>query len=181
MLKDKLLIWKFKCGDSSALSRIYEKYKNDLLRLATILLNNVTDAEDAVQDVFITFAQSASRLKLRGSLKAYLLTCVANRARNLNKANKHRQALPLDEAASLASPSKTPYQWIVCSDELTRWSNLMAKLPYEQREVVIMRLRAGMKFKAIARLQDVSPNTVRGRYRYGLDKLRSLLDGELEK
>lgn len=180
MLEDKLLIWKFKCGDSVALSHIYEKYKNDLLRLATILLNNVTDAEDTVHDVFVAFAQSAPRLKLRGSLKAYLLTCVANRARNRNKANKQREAIPLDKAAPVASRSKTPFQWIVCSEELTRWSNAMAKLPYEQREVVILHLRASMKFRQIARLQGVSDNTVRGRYRYGLDKLRSLLDGELE-
>ena len=57
----------------------------------------------------------------------------------------------------------------------------MAKLPYQQREVVILHLRAGMKFKPIASIQGVSVNTVRGRYRYGLDKLRSLLDGELKK
>jgi RNA polymerase sigma-70 factor (ECF subfamily) len=181
MFEDKLLIWKFKCGDSIALDRIYQKYKTDLLRLATILLNNVTDAEDIVHDVFVTFAQSAEKLKLRGNLKAYLRTCVANRARNRNKANEQRQAIPLDKASPVASHSKTPYQWVVCSEELARWSNAMASLPYEQREVVILHLRAGMRFRQIARVQSVSANTARGRYRYGLDKLRSLLDGEIEK
>ena len=48
MLEDKVLIWKFKCGSSDALCRIYEKYKKDLLRLAAILSNNVSDAEDIV-------------------------------------------------------------------------------------------------------------------------------------
>jgi len=38
-----------------------------------------------------------------------------------------------------------------------------------------------MKFKAIARQQSVSINTVQGRYRYALDKLRSMLNGEVQK
>jgi hypothetical protein len=36
-----------------------------------------------------------------------------------------------------------------------------------------------MKFKAVAEFQGVSINTIQGRYRYGLDKLRSLLNGEV--
>ncbi|GAI50984.1 unnamed protein product, partial [marine sediment metagenome] len=42
MIEDKLLIWKFKCGSADALHRIYEKYKDNLLRLATALLNDTT-------------------------------------------------------------------------------------------------------------------------------------------
>lgn len=181
MLEDKVLIWKFKCGSSDALCRIYEKYKKDLLRLATILLNDVSDAEDIVHDVFVSFAQSAETLKLSGNLKSYLLTCVANRARNKNRANQHRQTDRLDEVDSVVSQSKTPEQWMIWSEELRRWSSTMAQLPYEQREVVILHLRAGMKFRQIAQSQGVSVNTVKGRYRYGLDKLRSILNGEMEK
>ncbi len=59
-----MLIWKFKCGSSDALCRIYEKYKKDLLRLAVILSNNSSDAEDIVHDVFVSFAQSAETLKM---------------------------------------------------------------------------------------------------------------------
>ena len=55
MLEDHVLIWKFKGGSREALCRIYQKYKKDLLRLATILLNNAGDAEDVVHDVFLTF------------------------------------------------------------------------------------------------------------------------------
>jgi RNA polymerase sigma-70 factor (ECF subfamily) len=181
MLEDKVLIWKFKCGSSDALCRIYEKYKKDLLKLAAILSNNASDAEDIVHDVFVTFARSAGTLKLSGNLKSFLLTCVANSARNKNRANQYRQAVGLDEAESVASQSKTPEQWMIQSEELRRWSRTMARLPYEQRETVILHLRAGMKFRQIAQSQGVSVNTVKGRYRYGLDKLRSILNGEMEK
>jgi len=181
MLEDRVLIWKFKCGSGDALRRIYQKHKKDLLRLATIILNNVSDAEDIVHDVFVSFAQSAETVKLNGNLKSYLLTCVANRARNKNRANQHRQTVGLDEAEPVVSHSKRPEQWLICSEELRQWSDTMARLPYEQREVVILHLRAGMKFREIARLQGISINTIKGRYRYGLDKLRSILDGEVEK
>ncbi|KPK41905.1 MAG: hypothetical protein AMJ65_08510 [Phycisphaerae bacterium SG8_4] len=141
----------------------------------------MSDAEDIVHDVFVSFAQSADRIKLSGNLKSYLLTCVANRSRNKNRANQHRKSVRLDEAESAVSHSKTPEQWLICSEELSRWSKTMARLPYEQREVVILHLRAGMKFREIATLQDMSVNTVKGRYRYGLNKLRSILNGEVEK
>jgi len=181
MLEDKVLIWKFKCGSSDALCSIYQKYKKDLLKLAAILLNDVSDAEDIVHDVFVSFAQSAEKLKLRGNLKSYLLTCTANRARNRNRSKQQRQTAGLDKAETIASHSKRPEELIICSEELRRWSDVMGQLPYEQREVLILHLRAGMKFRQIAGLQDISVNTIKGRYRYGLDKLRSILNGEIEK
>ena len=181
MLEDKVLIWRFKCGSSDALCRIYEKYKKDLLRLAAILSNNTIDAEDIVHDVFVSFAQSAGKLRLSGNLKSFLLTCVANRARNKNKAGKRRQTAGLDEAENVISSSETPEQWMIRSEELKRWSDIMAQLPYEQREAVTLHLRAGMKFRQIAQSQGVPVNTVKGRYRYGLTKLRSILNGEMEK
>lgn len=181
MLEDKVLIWKFKCGNGDALCCIYQKYKKDLLKLAAILLNDVSDAEDIVHDVFVSFAQSAEKLKLRGNLKSYLLTCTANRARNKNRAKRQRQTAGLDKAETIVSNLKRPEEWIICGEELRRWSDAMARLPYEQREVVILHLRAGMKFRQIAKLQGISVNTIKGRYRYGLDKLRSILNGEMEK
>ncbi len=181
MLEDKVLIWKFKCGSSDALCGIYQKYKKDLLKLAAILLNDVSDAEDIVHDVFVSFAQSAEKLKLRGNLKSYLLTCTANRARNWNRSKQQRQTAGLDKAETIVSHSKRPDELIICSEELRRWSDVMGQLPYEQREVVILHLRAGMRFRQIARLQDISVNTIKGRYRYGLDKLRSILNGEMKK
>ena len=57
----------------------------------------------------------------------------------------------------------------------------LSRIPYEQREAVVLHLKGGMKFKEIARLQGVSLSTTHGRYRYGLDKLRSQLNSEVEK
>ena len=180
MIEDKLLIWRFKCGSADALARIYEKYKDNLLRLASALLNDTTVVEDVVHDFFVDFAQSAERLKLNGNLKSYLATCIANRVRNANIAKQRHGTTGLNEAQSAVSSSKRPEQWIIAGERLRQLNDALAQLPYEQREAISLHLQGGMKFKAIAELQDVSINTVQSRYRYGLDKLRSILDDEAE-
>jgi RNA polymerase sigma-70 factor (ECF subfamily) len=181
MIEDKLLIWKFKSGDEAALARIYEKYKDDLLRIAAGLLNQTSVAEDIVHDVFVSLTQSADKLKLSGNLKGYLATCVANRVRNSNRARQRQQAIGLDETGPDVSDMRKPERWIMRSEELNELNSAMAQLPYHQREAVILHTQGGMKFKAIAKSQDVSINTVQSRYRYGLDKLRSLLNSEVEE
>ena len=181
MLEDKLLIWKLKSGDGAALTRVYEKYKNDLLRIASGLLNQASAAEDIVHDVFVSLAQSPQKLKLSGNLKGYLATCVANRVRNSNRAGQRHEAASLDEAEPVTPHSHGPDSWIIQNEQLQRLNIAMAQLPYPQREAVILHVQGGLKFRAIAKSQNVSINTIQSRYRYGLDKLRSLLDGEVEK
>lgn len=181
MVEDKLLIWKFKSGHKAALARIYEKYKIDLLRIATGLLNETSVAEDVVHDVFVSFAQYPHKVRLSGNLKGYLITCVANHARNNKRAQLRRQAVGFDEVEPVISVSDKPERWIIRNEELDTLNNAMAQLPYPQREVVVLHVQGGMTFKVIAKSQNVSINTVQSRYRYGLDKLRSLLNSEVEK
>ena len=180
MIEDKLLIWRFKSGDSAALARIYEKYRNSLLRIAAALLNETSTAEDVVHDVFVGFAQSADQIKLSGNLKSYLATCVVNRARNVRLSTQRRQTANMHERESGTFEAESPARWIVVSEEFANLNKALPELPYEQREVVILHLQGGMKFKAIAKAQNVSINTVQSRYRYGLNKLRSLLDSDNE-
>jgi len=173
MIEDKILIWRFKCGSRDALARIYEKYESHLLTLATALLHDVNSAEDVVHDFFVSFAQSADKLRLNGNLKGYLATCVANRARDQIQARRQRPFC-LDQACSISSNSKKPDVCAMFGEELSQLSLSLCQLPYEQREVLILHFYSKMTFKAIAEAQDVSIGTVQSRYRYGLDKLRSL-------
>jgi RNA polymerase sigma-70 factor (ECF subfamily) len=181
MLEDRLLVWRLNRGSIDALSRIYRKYKDDLLRLATALSNDLADAEDIVQNVFLRFAQSAGQFQLTGSLRSYLATCVANRVRNRLVVKRRQQVSGLDNAGLIASNSKSPHQWVVDNEELIRLNKAIRQIPYEQREAITLHLQGGMKFKEIAMLQNVSIKTVFSRYRYGLDKLRSTLNSEVEK
>jgi RNA polymerase sigma-70 factor (ECF subfamily) len=179
MIEDKLLIWRIKHGSSDALGRIYKKYKDYLLRLAFAMFNDRDTAEDIVHDCFVSIAQSTEKLKLGGNFKSYLATCVINRLRNANKAGRRKEIVGLDQAQAAVSDLQRPQQWIIESEQLRLLNNAIAQLPYQQREVIILHTQGEMKFKAIAELQGVSINTVQSRYRYGLDKLRSILNSEV--
>jgi RNA polymerase sigma-70 factor (ECF subfamily) len=181
MVEDRLLIWRFKLGNRDALRRIYEKYKNDLLKLAVALANDVNAAEDVVQDVFVSLAQSAARIQTSGNFKKYLATCVANRVRNRKRDRQRHEASGIDDVDCLVSDTKRPEQWAILSEELELLSNVMAQIPYEQREVIALYMQGGMTFRQIAKVQDASINTIQGRYRYGLNKLRSILNSEVQK
>ena len=179
-MEDKLLVIRCKRGSTEALERIYEKYKKDLLVLAVALLHNAGIAEDIVHDVFTCFVRDIEKFRLTGSLKGYLLTCVANRARNENK-SKHRQAVESNPGEPFVSDKDNPSSLFSCNEQLQQLSNAMTMLPYDQRETIMLHFQAGMTFKAIAGSLGVSVNTIKSRYRYGLEKLRSILDGEVIK
>ena len=178
---DKILIWKFRCGSKKALCDIYTKYEDIMLTVAVSLLNDVSLAEDVVHDVFVSFAQSAPKINPDGNLKGYLIKCVANLARDVIRA-KHRQAnTGLEDIEYMVFESDGPLQRLIDDEKFHILNNAMVQLPYEQKEIVILRLQGGMTFKAIASLLNISINTVNSRYRYGLEKLRSLLNSEVEK
>ncbi len=180
-MEDKLLIWRFKLGSTDALRRIYHKYKDDLLKLAVALANDANVAEDSVQDVFVSFAQSAARIQPRGNLKSYLMTSVANRIRNRRRDRQRHETSGVDDSDCAICDRRGPEQWAILSEELELLSDAMAQLPYEQREVIGLYMQGGMTFRQIAKARGASINTVQGRYRYGLNKLRSILNGEVGK
>jgi len=179
MLEDRILVRKFKSGSTDATRRIYEKYESDLLTVAANLLGEPNAAEDVVQDVFISFVQSADNFRLKGSLKGYLATCVANRARDYIRKKLRQKTVAVDEAGQIASDSDEPVQLVANNEQLQRLSQAMTELPYEQREVIVLHLHGSFKFRQIAKLQNVSIKTAQSRYRYGLDKLRSVLNSEV--
>jgi RNA polymerase sigma-70 factor, ECF subfamily len=180
MLEDELLKWRFKHGSRPALQRIYEKYLNRLLTLAMAFLNDASAAEDVVHDVFVSLAESADSFKLAGNLKSYLTSCVVNRARDRIRARRRGPA-QLGGTEPIASASDGPDRSIICTEESQQLNHVLAQLPDEQRQVIALHLKGDMKFRDIASLHGVSINTVQGRYRYGLNKLRTMLNGKVRK
>lgn len=177
-MTDRLSVMRRKKESRDSLHNIYEEYRDSLLILAIALSHDVNIAEDAVHDVFVAFAQSLENFKLTGSLKAYLSKCVANRVRDLMR-KKQSQPLNPEQACSFPSDLSEPSRLIICNEELQLLSSALAELPYEQREVIVLHIHGQMRFRIIAKSLGVSVNTVKGRYRYGIRKLRSILDSEI--
>ena len=174
-MEDTLLVFRCKQGNRDALRRIYEKYRDDLLILAVALCHDVNLAEDAVHDAFVVFAEKLQTFHLTGSLKAYFATCVANRVRDLMRANSRDYVLQRQDCSAQVDLNE-PSQTVICNEQLQRLSSALVELPFEQREVIVLRIYGQMRFGAIGKSLGISVNTVKGRYRYGISRLRSLLD-----
>ena len=177
MLEDKRLIWELKQGNKDALRQIYMEYKDTLLTIAASLLHDTYAAEDVLHDVFVSFAGSAGKLELRVSLRSYLISSVVNRVRDRFRKKKHH-TVELDKAGQIKSDLDRPEQSAILAEQLQLMADALSQIPLEQRETIILHLNGGMKFKEIAKMQHIPMNTVQGRYRYGLDKLRTILRGE---
>jgi RNA polymerase sigma factor (sigma-70 family) len=180
MIEDRLLIFRCKCGSRAAFQRIYEKYEGHLRTLAANLLNDKEAAEDIVHDVFISFLQIVDKFELKSSLAGYLKTCIANKARDCVR-KRQRESFPARGSEKVNSNDECPLQLVMHSELLQKLNLAMDKIPYEQRETVVLRLHGRMKFKTIAALQKVSIKTAHSRYRAGLDGLKSILNSEIEK
>ena len=180
MFLEKQLILRFNRGDTNALRDIYARYKDHLVSLATALLHDKTTAEDVVHDVFARLVQKQDTLRISQNLRGYLMTSVANMARQYFREHLKNPKSSLD-SSDLNHPGKEipPESRLEQDEKEQHLANALSVLPYEQREVILLRHYSDLKFKKIASLQNVSVNTVQGRYRYGIDKLRSLLNGEL--
>jgi RNA polymerase sigma factor (sigma-70 family) len=179
MMEDEWLKLRLRFGSREALRRIYEKHLDRLLSLAVALLNDANAAEDVVHDVFVALAKSSENLRLRKSLRGYLATAVVNRARDVFR-SRHGTRTAVDDTDLPDVRSRGPHESVVYGEQTQLLIQALAKLPPEQREVVVFRARCNMGFKDVARLQGGSLSTVQGRYRYGITKLRSLLNGELK-
>jgi len=178
MLEDRLLLWKIKSGDRDALRRLYEKYKDNLRTLAGAMLHDSQAGEDILHDVFVAFAENAGQFNIRKSLKSYLTTCVINMVRDEYR-RRGPQRIDRDNLEQIENDTDCPAGILMAREKAQILADALAAIPYEQREVIVLRLKGGLKFREIARIQQVSLSTIQGRYKYGLKKLRTILDGEL--
>lgn len=174
MSEDKRLLKLLRNGDSRALRRLYEKYRIDLFTVALSLIHDVHVAEDCLQDVFVRLAEGAPDMDIRRNLKGYLISSVANRARDWlrSKTRLSERTESVGCSAGVADPVKI----LINREDSARVFDTLMRLPYDQREVFVLRVQAGMKFKEIAELQNISIRTAISRYRYGIEKLHALLE-----
>lgn len=177
MPEDKQLLKRMRCGDKDALRQIYEKYRDDLFTVAVSLLRDVHASEDCLQEVFVNFAAAVDSLRIRHNLKGYLVSCVANRARDHLRKQTVQLNCSLEQLGPLAVNSD-PANEVSGHEELEQVFEALAKLPYEQRETFVLHVQGEIKFSQIANLQNVSVRTVQSRYRYGIEKLRTILGGK---
>lgn len=158
-------------GDPAAYAALYARLARPLLRVATAMLADASEAEDAVHDVFVALARGRERLRQVEDLDAYVFAslrhAIASRINRRQSERRHWERL-----ASIPVPAQGSSE---PGDE-GELSAALAALPPEQREIVVMKIDGGLTFAQIAQVLGISPNTAASRYRYALEKLRKFLE-----
>lgn len=128
------------------------------------------EAEDVLQETFLALLR---RPQPPRDPAGYALRAYRNRARNHWRSLWRRLAREPEADRWFEPPT---------ADEAAteRARSALIRLPVEQREVIVLKVWHEMTFEAIGRLIGRSPNTVAGRYRYGLQKLRAALAAHTE-
>lgn len=145
---------------------LYRDHGPALLAYAAAMLGDRSTAEDVLHMVFLKLMGSP---QLPAEPRPYLFRAVRNAA--LNSRRSRSRDVPLEEQSWLAGPP-------AMVEEGLALEKAMGELPPEQREVVVMHIWGEMTFEEIARVLDLQANTAASRYRYGLNKLRAIMQRE---
>jgi RNA polymerase sigma-70 factor (ECF subfamily) len=145
---------------------LYREHGPALLAYATALLGERAAAEDVLHQVFLKLL--GGRLEIPSDARPYLFRAVRNTA--LNSRRSRARDVPLDE------------QWLIkpvdAVDAGLAVEQALRELPAEQREVVVLHVWGAMTLEEIASVLELSANTVGSRYRYGLRRLREIMQGQ---
>ena len=163
--------------------RIFESYYPRLLRFAQEYVGNIEDAEDILQNVFLTLWEKRNSLRADTNLYSYMLTLVKSECIDLLK---HRKVVSRHEASQKAvqqqetafnyySISKfDPEQMDIESLELLA-ERAISELPEQCRRVFEMSRYEGLRYKEIAQRLGISVKTVESHISHALKMLRLTL------
>lgn len=156
------------------LQSIYHEHFPSLYRYALTLTGSMDDAQDAVQEVFTRISREWKRFMDVQNVRAYLYCATRNAAYGILRSRKRREvlheAICMDLAAACAPHAKQTSATIISI------RSAFSQLTIEQHEVLVLKILNQMTFKEIAETMGVPLNTVAGRYRYGIEKLRLALN-----
>jgi len=163
--------------DVGALERLYDRHRVLAYSLALRTLGSPADAEEVVQETFLSVWRSAETYRPeRSTPRSWLLSIVHHRAIDRLRGRQVRlQPVELEEGMEIPDRSDV---WKDVSDALTGENvrAALAQLPPEQRDTIEMAYFQGYTHSQIAQLTEVPLGTVKGRMRIGLRKLRTLLE-----
>jgi RNA polymerase sigma-70 factor (ECF subfamily) len=162
-------------GDPEAFAALYDRLALRLLGAARTMIGSTADAEDVVHDLFVELARGRARLAAIVDLEGYVFTMLRNavRRRSRRAVIDRRAVLAIAESRRAAGGFATTGADLP-DDQLVA---AVAALPEAQREVVALKIDAGLTFAEIAAVTGTSLNTAASRYRYALEKLRAALAG----
>jgi RNA polymerase sigma-70 factor (ECF subfamily) len=156
-------------GNDSAhwCGRLFDEQAAQLILYGRALGLTHGEAEDVLQETFLALLQMES---VPAKAQHYCVRAYRNRARNYRRTLWRRLTREWESLRWFEkAPDETPAERAAM--------RCLAELPMEQREAIVLKVWHGYTFEEIGGLLEISPNTAAGRYRYGIQKIKSKLEG----
>lgn len=173
-------------GDAGAFSALFDESKNNVYYLGYQMLGNSADAEDLVQEVFVTVYQKLESLQQPEAFFGWLKQIAANQCKNQLLKKKPVLFAQAEEDTPFPEPEEPGAEYLPQSAAEQKHveaevMRLIRALPDEQRMVVLLYYYQGMKTAEIARALGVSEGTVKSRLNYARKHLKLSLETEAKK
>lgn len=172
---DAELVERVRRGDETAFHTIVDRYAAILYRLAVVMVNNVTDAEDIVQETLTGAYISFPRFEGRASLKTWLTRILMKQVARHRRYWRLRRATSIDamrdetgDAFEAGVGAVTPESTGARLDLQT----MLAALSPEHRQVLVLREVEGFSYTEIAEAMGVPMGTVESRLYRARHELR---------
>ena len=181
-MTDYELILKFIKGEQSCFEKLIQRHKNKVFAYISLYIRDLALAEDIFQDTFLKVIQSVKTGKYadNGKFVSWVMRIAHNLIIDHFRRIKQINTISNDNYESDLFNSKAFAEDNIEDDMIKRQiqkdvRKMIGQLPDDQREVVILRHYAGLSFKEIAEITDVSINTALGRMRYALINMRRIM------
>jgi RNA polymerase sigma factor (sigma-70 family) len=182
-ISDYELILRFIKGEQLCFEQIIRRHKNKVFAYISLYIRDQALAEDIFQDTFLKVIQSvkAGKYADNGKFLSWVMRIAHNLIIDHFRRIKQMNTISNDNYESDLFNSKSFAEDNVEDDMIKRQiqkdvRKMISHLPDDQREVVILRHYAGLSFKEIADITDVSIITALGRMRYALINMRKIME-----
>ncbi len=174
---DALIVRAVLAGDAEAFRVLVDRHHDRLLRVATHLLGDADDAEDAVQDAFVRAYRHLGGYREQDRFGSWVLRIVVNQCRT--RATKAARYVPFDAerlAESEHAAQVTDLSAVdVRTEQQAELAYALAQLGAEQREAIVLRFADELSYEEIAELTGVGVSALKMRVQRAVIRLRALL------
>lgn len=157
--------------EKSKFKALHRKYEKLMFYIAYRILNNEKDAEDAVQEAFLSIAKNFSKISEIECPKTrnYIVTIVENKALDIYRSKARMTSVSTDELPGASEDVMQEQSGLVSA---------MARLPVRYRQVIVMKYSCGYKTGEIAKMLGLSSENTRKLIYRAKERLRDELKKE---